>query len=285
VVDRINENFLSMRSTIHRLVTLLVLLFVATAFNTSVALASQTQVVAGATQTHSEMWAVQASAGLEPRVIDALQRISSADRRLLALRDYLRAGDTLAERWSWSEEHLSSYPATPEGKAAAADIDAVVAAFAAANPGLTLQVNRKLRSLEVQIAHWNVDESVGTTAAALVAALEQRFTGNASMPNTDQLRQSLIQWRPNVATALAAPGLSAHGQGRAIDFQVKRDRQIVAGVDVASASQQWDAAGWTQKLRAAVSVAGNHFSGPLESPYEPWHYAYAPRPAASDGSR
>jgi hypothetical protein len=102
---------------------------------------------------------VQASAGLDSDVIDALQRILSADRRLLALSAYPRAGGTLAERWS--KEQLSSYPATLEGKAATADIDAVVAAFTAANPGFTLQVNRKLRSLEVQIAHWNVDGSVG----------------------------------------------------------------------------------------------------------------------------
>lgn len=258
---------------------------VATEFNAPFAPASQTQVAEAASETHSEVWAVQASAGLEPRVIDALQRILSADRRLLALRGYLRAGSTLAERWSWSQEQLSNYPATPEGKAAAADIDAVAVAFAAANPGFTLRVNRQPRSLDVQIAHWNVDESVGTAAAALSAALEQRFTGNASTPSTDQLRQTLMQWTPNVATALAAPGLSAHGQGRAFDFQVERDGQVIAGVDVASARQQWDAAGWTQKLRAAVSVAGDHFSGPLESPYEPWHYAYAPRPATSNGSR
>ena len=274
-----------MQSTNYGLVTLRVLLLVATGFNTAVAFGSQTQVVEAASKTLPEAWVVQASAGLEPRVIDALQRILGPDRRLLALSAYLRAGRALAERWTWSREQLSNYPATPEGKAAWADIDAVVAAFAAANPGFTLQVNRKPRSLELQIAHWNLDESVGTAAAALVAALEQRFTDNPTTPNTDQLRRALIEWKPKVATALAAPGLSAHGQGRAFDFQVERDRQVIAGVDVGVASQQWCAAGWTQKLRAAVSVAGNHFAGPLESPFEPWHYSYVPRPAMSDSSR
>ncbi len=181
----------------------------------------------------------------------------------------------MTERWSWSQEKLSRYPMTPEGKAATADIDAVVAAFTAANPGFTLHVNRKLRSLEVQIAHWNKDESVGTAAGELVAALEQRFIGVVSKPGTDQLRSALMEWKPNVAIALAAPGLSPHGQGRAYDFQVERGGQVIAGVDVSLASLQWDAAGWTQKLRAAVSAAGDHFSGPLASPYEPWHYAYA----------
>jgi hypothetical protein len=274
-----------MRTTNYGLATLRALLLVAAAFNTAVALKSQTQVAEAASKTLPEVWAVQASVGLEPRVIDTLQRILGADRRLLALSAYLRAGDTLTERWSWSREQLSNYSATPQGKAASADIDAVVAAFAAANPGFTLRVNREPRSLELQIAHWNLDESVGRAAAALVAALEQRFTGNPTMPNTDQLKNALIEWKPNVATALAAPGLSAHGQGRAFDFQIERAGQVIAGVDVAVASQQWSAAGWTQKLRAAVSVAGNHFAGPLESPFEPWHYSYVPEPATSDRSR
>jgi hypothetical protein len=273
---------MSMGNVNHRLVTLRVLLLATVAFDISIATVSPTQAAKGASNTSLEEWAVQASAGLEPPVINALQRISSSDRRLLALSAYLRAGGTLAERWSWSQEQLASYPGTPEGKAATADIDAVVAAFSAANPGFRLQVNRELRSLDVQIAHWNMDESVGTAAAALVAALEQRFVGEASKPNTDQLRSALIEWKPNVAIALAAPGLSPHGQARAYDFQVERDGQVIAGVDVTSARQQWDTAGWTQKLRAAVSVAGNHFSGPLDSPYEPWHYAYAPRPDSAD---
>jgi hypothetical protein len=275
---------MNMGSANRRLVILRVILVATAAFNTCVAPASPTQVSKAASNTSPEVWAVQASAGLEPPVIDALQRIRIADRRLLALSAYLRAGHTLAERWTWSQEQISRYPATPEGKAATADINAVVAAFAAANPGFTLHVNRELRSLEVQIAHWNMDKSVGTAAAALIAALEQRFVGEASTPNMEQLRRTLMEWKPNVAVALAAPGLSPHGQGRAFDFQVERGGHIIAGVDVTSASQQWDAVGWTQKLRAAVRMAGDHFSGPLESPYEPWHYAYVPRVDASKSS-
>jgi len=68
-----------------------------------VAPAFQVQAAEAASTALQEKWAAQAGEGLESRVIDTLQRISSADRRLLALRAYLRAGDTLAERWSWSE--------------------------------------------------------------------------------------------------------------------------------------------------------------------------------------
>jgi hypothetical protein len=243
----------------------------------SIAPAAPSQAGEGASTSLQEEWAVQASQGLESRVIDTLQRISSADRRLLALRTYLRAGDTLADRWSWPEQQLTAYPDTAEGKAAAADIDAVAAAFGAANPGFTLQVNRKPRSLELQIAHWNGNESVGSAAAALAASLQERFGANPS-PTTDQLRQALMAWKPSVAVTLAAPGLSAHGQGRAFDFQVARGAEIIAGVEAASAGRQWDAAGWTRKLRAAVNAAGGHFTGPLSWPYEPWHYAYSPKP-------
>jgi hypothetical protein len=242
-----------------------------------IAAATEAQAVGAASPALEEQWVQTASQGLEPRVIDTLQRISSADRRLLALRAYLRAGDTLVQRWSWSEQRLDAYPDTAEGKAAAADIDAVAAAFTAANPGFTLEVNRKPRSLELQIAHWNANESVGSAAAALAASLQERFGGNPT-PSMEQLRQELTAWKPSVAVTLAAPGMSAHGQGRAFDFQVARGAQIIAGVEAASASRQWDAAGWTRKLRAAVSAAGDHFTGPLDWPYEPWHYAYAPKP-------
>jgi hypothetical protein len=248
----------------------------ATAFCTSISVGSPTQLIAEASPTHVELWTAQASAGLDPRVVDTLQRIASPDRRLLALRGYLRADDFLAERWSWSQQRISEYPSTPEGKAAAAEIEAVSAAFAAANPGFSLHVNRNVRSLEMQIAHWNANESVGKAAGDLVAVLERRFAVDAPTPSPEQLRDVLKQWKPDVDVALAAPGLSPHGQGRAFDFQVEREGQIIAGADLASAMRQWDAAGWTEKLHSAVGKAGPHFTGPLESPYEPWHYSYAP---------
>lgn len=233
---------------------------------------------AAASTAQEQAWIMAASAGLEPHVMDTLQQIVGPDRRLLALRAYLRAGDSLDQRWSWSQQRLSAYAATPEGRAAASDIDAVANAFAAANPGFTLRVNRQPRSLEVQIAQWNQNESVGTVAAALVADLGRRFAEDSPTPGPDELRKALIKWQPTVAAALTAPGLSAHGQGRAFDFQIEGNGQVVAGTEAASARQQWDAPGWTQKLHSAMSAAGPHFSGPLESPYEPWHYAYTPAP-------
>jgi hypothetical protein len=253
---------------------------IALLLNARMALASPAPLAVTAPGPQPEAWVAEAAADLDPRALDTLRYIAGADRRLLAVRAYLRAGASLDARWSWSQAQISAYPATAEGKAAAADLDAVVAAFAAANPGFTLQVNRMPRSLEVQIAHWNENRSVGTVAAALAAALQQQFAGRRGAPDAATLRRALLQWRPEVAAALAAPGLSAHGQARAFDFQVEREGKVVAGLDSASARRQWDAAGWTGKLHAAVVSAGEPFIGPLESPYEPWHYAWVAPGAA-----
>jgi hypothetical protein len=235
----------------------------------------QARADAGASESRHRHWVDTASAGLDAPVVDTLHRIRGAERQLLALRAYLRAGDSLAARWSWSQDQLTRYPTSAEGMAAAADIDAVVAAFGKANPGYDLQVNRQPRSLEVQLAHWNDNASVAAVAATLTEYLERRLARTSS-PSTAELRDALMQWTPESAAALAAPGLSAHGQGRAFDFAVARNGQVVAGLEAASAHQRWDEAGWTRKLQAAVAASGKPFVGPLQSPYEPWHYAYTP---------
>jgi hypothetical protein len=226
-----------------------------------------------------QQWISKASTALDPRAVDTLARVDGPDRQLLALRAYLRAGESLPARWSWTLQQLSDYPNTDEGIAAGADIGAVEATFAAANPGFNARANRMPRSLEVQLDHWNHNASVAAVAAQLVAALELQFPNGSVSADAAQLRQALIGWQPGSAAPLAAPGLSAHGQGRAFDFQIEQDGRIVAGLEASTARQQWDAKGWTRKLRAAVIASGKPFSGPLQSPYEPWHYAYTPSQA------
>lgn len=194
---------------------------------------------------------------------------------MLALRAYLRAGDTLALRWSWSQQQLAAYPSSPEGRAAAADIDAVEQAFARANPGYSAHANRRPRSLEQQLDHWNQNGSVAKVGAQLAAALSRQLAASPA-PTADQVQMVLKAWTPPSAASLAAPGLSAHGQGRAFDFQIEQAGSLVAGFDAASAHEQWDLRGWTRKLHAAVTASGKPFIGPLQSPYEPWHYAYSP---------
>jgi hypothetical protein len=230
----------------------------------------------GATATAHEAWIVQASQGLDRRSLETLALIKGSERRLLALRAYLRAGDSLAQHWSGTQAQLALYPGTPEGKAAMADLDVILRVFAAANPGYGLRVNREPRSLEVQIRRWNENPSVGAVADALAASLNGQYLASKKKPNTEDLRRELMDWKPAVEAPLAAPGLSAHGQGRAFDFQVEKDGRVIAGPDAALARTRWDTAGWTDKLKFAVDRAGHRFSGPLDSPYEPWHYTYIP---------
>jgi hypothetical protein len=72
---------------------------------------------------------------------------------------------------------------------------------------------------------------------------------------------------------------------RAIDFQVRRGTMIVAGPSTRTIATDWDAAGWSGKLDAAVCSTSSRFVGPLASPREPWHYTYAPAGMASRSGR
>jgi hypothetical protein len=57
-----------------------------------------------------------------------------------------------------------------------------------------------------------------------------------------------------------------------VDFQVSKEGELVASASMAEVAAVWDALGWRGKLQDAVRVAGGRFSGPLQSPDEPWHY-------------
>ena len=215
------------------------------------------------------------------RVTSTLARISGTDRRVLALRAYLRAGPDLAQRWSWTAGEINAYRKSPEYAAVQAEIEQVRSAFVAANPGFDLWVNPDIRSLDTQIANWNSNESVAVAAANLLAAFRQ-WLGSGQVRQLRGVSRSnaaarwLMDYMPNPAPALAAPGLSPHGQMRAIDFQIRKHDRLVAAARTATIRTSWDAAGWTERLRSAVYTGSNHFSGPLTSPREPWHYTYMP---------
>ena len=212
---------------------------------------------------------------------DALDRIAGSDRELLAMRSYLRAGPGLAARWSWSDAQIAVYPYTTEHRDAQAEVDKVIAEFEAANPGYQLYVNREVRSLDAQIAAWNESSSVAAAAAALHEAAVAETTLRAyATPDGDaaiaRFRAFLTGWVASEPVAVAAPGLSLHGQMRAFDFQVQHGDRIIASTSAADAIVQWDVEGWTEKLKQAVTSASTRLQGPLESPREPWHYSYTP---------
>jgi hypothetical protein len=225
-------------------------------------------------------------AGQDPRVGDALARMDGDGRRLLALRSYLRNSNRLAERWSWTADQVAAYQSTPEHAELQSEIERVRAAFAQENPGFELWVNPQVRNLDIQLQNWNTNESVAAAAEALLTAA-RAFAESPAFQHANTaagqraLEQFLASHVPVPTPTIAAPGLSPHGQLRAIDFQVHKDGAIVAGTRTATIAQEWDGAGWTEKLEAAVRAGSSRFVGPLESPREPWHYTYAPDSVAA----
>ena len=221
----------------------------------------------------------QIAAGLPEKTAATLERIDGAPRRLLAARAYLRAGDTLRTRWSWTAEEIQAHGRSPEYRALLEETEQVRKRFEAQNPGYSLYANTEARSLELQIIRFNTNKSVGRVATTLYtqALAEIGKPGYGEPEQLDavaRFKRFLADWRPPTAAPLAAPGISRHGQLRAIDFQIMKGAAIVAPTETGTVKRNWDAPGWTKKLQAAVE--GSNFRGPLQSPYEPWHYEYDP---------
>jgi hypothetical protein len=222
----------------------------------------------------------------DPRVAEALARIEGTGRQLLALRSYLRSRDHLAERWSWTQEQIQAFEGSAEHRDLQAEIERVREAFSRDNPGFELWVNPQVRSLDRQIESWNGNESVGAASARLLTdALE--FVGRADFAAGQAeraqhaLESFLVAYRPVPTPTVAAPGLSPHGQMRAVDFQVHQGDRIIAGPRTATIATEWDETGWSSRLDAAVRAASRRFIGPLATPREPWHYTYSPETVAA----
>jgi len=222
--------------------------------------------------------AVSVSQSLPPKVGATVEKISGTDRKLLALRSYVRNRSSLDEKWSWSAEQIARYTGSAEYRAVEKELANITRQFEQSNAGYTLYVNSQVRSLDAQIEKWNDNESVGAAAKALEKAAGKNLPreGCQSADGRKAFADFLAKWYPARTPTLAAPGLSKHGQARAFDFQVKRGNEIVAGTDSKSSIASWDKKGWTGKLLAAVTAASSKFSGPLKMPYEPWHYEYRP---------
>jgi hypothetical protein len=225
-----------------------------------------------------EAYARGAAAGLPQEQREALNRVEGEGRRMLALRGYLRAGAGASARWAWSREHIESYEKSAEYAAALAEIERVRRAFEGANPGYTLRVNTKVRSLDEQLEKWNEADSVARAGDELLEraraeVASSSYGDGAAEADVRRFENFLRGASTRVTPTLAVPGLSPHGQARAFDFQVMRGGQLVA---VPSSPSAWDSAGWTAKLQEAVRAASTKFSGPLASPREPWHYDYSP---------
>lgn len=217
------------------------------------------------------------AATLGPPERKTLVQIPQLDRRLLALRAYVRAGDNLSARWSWTEDQIRQYGKSAEYRRLLEELERIRAEFERRNPGYTLYANTQVRSLDVQLERWNSNPRVGKTAANLKDAAQAELAGGpdrVSASSIDGFKRFLRSWRPAPVSPLAAPGLSAHGQMRAVDFQIMRDGRIVAATEVGAVAREWEATGWARRLKTAIVASEAPFEGPLQSPSEPWHYEY-----------
>jgi hypothetical protein len=225
------------------------------------------------------------AAQMDPRVAQTLVRLDGTGKQLLALRSYVRSAAHLAERWSWTQEQIAAFEGSPEQLNLRHEIDQVSKAFTRNNPGFELYVNPQVRSLGTQIAHWNSNESVTAAAVEILAAARALiaspgFPADRPERAREVFRAFLSDHTPMPAPTIAAPGLSLHGQMRAIDFHVYRNGRGVAGPSTSAIATDWEAAGWAARLNAAIQAAGNRFVGPLASSSAPWHYIYVPEAVA-----
>jgi hypothetical protein len=207
----------------------------------------------------------------------ALARMPDPSRRLLALRAYVRSGTNLKSRWSWTDEQIRAYETSTEYEQLRAAIAAITREFERRNPGYTLYANTQVRSLDTQVERWNSNPGVARTAQRLYQATDNALAELPQQPDNEavlRFQSFLRAWQPSPTAPLAAPGLSMHGQSRAIDFQIMKDGKIVAATEVGAVPRQWEATGWSRKLKQAISAASPRFKGPLAAPNEPWHYEY-----------
>ena len=203
-------------------------------------------------------------ATVDSRAATLIPLIDGTGRQLLALRSYLRAGPNLAARWSWSEAEIAAWQGSPARAALDAAIARVRSAFESANPGYSLQVNPEARSLELQLSRWNSNASIAAAAAAIAeAAAATAHSEGFPAPGTPLAQAAfgdfLRAWVPTPMPPLAAPGLSAHGQMRAVDFVVTRGEAIVAGAVTADIPAIWIGQGWSERLKSAVLASGAPF--------------------------
>ena len=216
---------------------------------------------------------------LDHRAAEVINHLSGLGRQLLAARSYLRSADDLADRWSWSQQQIDAYQGSHAQQQLDLEINQVSVEFEFLNPGFTLHFNPDVRSLEVQIEHWNSNTSVAAAAEELQVSATTFLTSGAiakasASDGCDSFAIFLVAYVPGTAATIAAPGLSSHGQMRAVDFQIVRDGQTVAATDTHDIERDWIQAGWRDKLAAAVIASGAQFVGPMEKPDEPWHYTY-----------
>jgi hypothetical protein len=154
------------------------------------------------------------------------------------------------------------------------EVTRVQRAFAAANPGYKLGFSPP-RDFERQVTLWTTNLELVSTATHLYHSgvkqvAKPEYDLPASLARVADFARWL--WRAPVTKepGNAAPGTSDHGMWRAVDFVVMQGGRVVAGTNRKTIPAEWTAPGWATRLATATS--GSRLSGPLATPYEPWHW-------------
>jgi len=93
--------------------------------------------------------------------------------------------------------------------------------------------------------------------------------GTPDQASLDGFKRFLINQRLVENPTNATPGLSRHGQARAVDFVVSGATNLTTGNP-----GRWRETGFAERLADAVRAEGPNLQGPLRDPDEPWHYNY-----------
>jgi hypothetical protein len=223
-----------------------------------------------------------ASKRLDPRMQGALSHIPDDGRRLLALKYYTRRPGNLDQRWAMTAGQIAKHVGSKQHQRAVATVEAIKLRFAEQNPGYRLAVNTDVRSLEKQIEIWNTFASTEQAGNSILTKTERALANDKAWP-AEPTPQDVARFAKMIASTAtsrtptaAAPGFSLHGTGRAFDFIIWKGDEIVAGAVAETVGTVWDKAGWTKKLKEAITAVSPNFIGPLRGPYEPWHYDYRP---------
>ncbi|TYC64421.1 hypothetical protein FMN50_00120 [Rhodobacterales bacterium] len=233
----------------------------------------------------------------DQRMSDVLKQIPNLERRLYCLHRYIRLLDKrganwVDDRWAYTKDEYKEWRKTEDFKLRKREIRAIQNKFKASNPGYWLIAGSKHRPLPEQIGNWNKNKSVRLNSEKYYEAMEKEVRKpiylsldamlEAPTPKCREGEGASIRafydflnrksW-PKPKLMVAAPGLSAHGTGLAIDFVVRKE----GGPNIVTATnaERWINTGWAGRLANAMRGAA-HFSGPLKQPNEPWHWTFDP---------
>jgi hypothetical protein len=232
------------------------------------------------------------------------------DRRLLALRGYLRYPQLnrggMEDNWAWTDEKEQTFNRSPQKTEFDGEVAKVKREFRKLKPGYYLTGEVKARSLETQIRLWNINKPMKDIVSALNrSALREiaRTSGNRTNPtliyaddpaaaDIELFKTWLMQDGLAASPTNATPGLSDHGQAKAIDFSVwkkgetrkekgvtitEKDTQV-AGQESKTMQTVWKDPGFSDALKNAA--VGTKLVGPLLAPPEDWHYTFSETPSS-----